>query len=85
MSKYLSPWRLTPGMGEEYCCRYVLGEGRLRYVVVLGGGGSPWWQAHYHEWYPSLEDAQLATDQIAISAGYTILTEEQWEKYRLLA
>ena len=90
MVKYLSPWRKVVSHRDAEYHRYALAPNNSPYAgayySVSGRkhSGSIRWRAHGGELHSSLEKAQAATDQIAISKGWAILTEEEWEKYSVL-
>ena len=68
--KLLSPWMESPISG--FYRRYI-----------LGGGVADYFNAYYNG-RGTLQDELDKTDQKLIAFGYTLLTQEQWDKYLML-
>ena len=88
MNKYLSPYieaKAKSSLGHTYFDRYALDTGDLLYFVV--GSSNGWWCSHPGNMlqHKSKQAAIDALDEYLISQGYTLLTQEQYDKLSILA
>lgn len=82
--KYLSPW-IQDG---KYIYQFyrISVSGKSKFVIYnLGASRLPYtFEYPYNRYFESVTEAKDEFDRLLVLNGYTILTQDQYEKYLLL-
>jgi hypothetical protein len=93
MSKALTPWKQYSNGAYSYYRYWFLPHKIISWACEI----SRWdkWEIIYFdsqrnnhhrvdELYSTIEEVMVAADKVLVSEGYTLLTEEQYERLRVL-
>jgi hypothetical protein len=86
--KYLSPYRYYYLSGAKTCyIRSHIDNDNFGYCVYQNNIEDRWQNVMGNiigKYFSSLEEAKAHLDKILLEEGFIFLTEEQWDKYKLL-